>query len=82
MTTETTMNERSREADGSAYEPRFCNGEGPECPFCGREYTADEPHYHDEDGFTIECDECGNEFQVWPMIHITWRTEAVKQKGL
>ena len=61
---------------------RYCNGEGPECPHCFRIYTADEPYYYDERGFKIECNNCGNTFQVWPMISITWRTEAIKKHDI
>lgn len=51
--------------------------EGPKCPFCGRQYTADESHYFDESGFTNECDECENTIRVEPQISVSWRTVAV-----
>lgn len=59
---------------------RYCDGEGPECPHCGETYTADEPHYHDTHGFKMNCDGCGKEFQVWPNIEVTWRTESIPNK--
>ncbi len=59
-------------------ESRYSNGEGPECPYCEAVHPADESHYFDEGGFTIECSECGKEFQVWPSISVAWRTEPVK----
>jgi transcription elongation factor Elf1 len=44
--------------------------EGPKCPHCGRQYTADEPHYFDEMSFTeMDCDQCGEHFEV--EVHTT-----------
>lgn len=56
--------------------PRYTlsDGEGPICPFCERQFTADESHYFDEVGFEIECDECGNEIKILPQILTSWRT--------
>lgn len=50
--------------------------EGPRCPNpeCHRQYTADEPRYFDESGYPEECDECGMEFFVQPIISTSWRT--------
>jgi hypothetical protein len=48
-------------------------GEGPKCPYCGRQYTADEPHYYDEMNYTEEeCDNCGNTFDVEVHSSTTW----------
>ena len=47
--------------------------EGPKCPYCGRQYTADEPHYFDEMRYTEEeCDECGQTFDVSVYTETTW----------
>ena len=64
-------------SDATACSPRYCNGEGPECPYCGCCHTADESHYFDEGGFEIECNDCEREFKVWPNISVSWRTESV-----
>jgi hypothetical protein len=57
--------------------PRYSDGEGPECPYCGCVHTADESHYFDEGGFEIDCNDCEREFKVWPNIAVSWRTESV-----
>ncbi len=47
--------------------------EGPECPYCGRQYTADEPGYFDEQGYTEEtCDSCGETFDVSVYHSVSW----------
>lgn len=44
--------------------------EGPQCPYCQRQYTADEAYYFDENAYTQEtCDECGKTFSV--QVHTT-----------
>ena len=51
--------------------------EGPQCPFCGRQYTADESIYFDEMNYTSEdCDECGETFGVTVYTETTWTTFA------
>lgn len=58
--------DRARE---STYE-----GEGPKCPYCGRQYTADEACYYDERNYTEEtCDECGLTFDVEVCTFVNWR---------
>jgi|GEM_PF-3337308 len=50
---------------------------GPECPYCGRQYTPDEPHYYDESNYTEqECDDCGNTFMVEVYHSTSWTCEA------
>ena len=47
--------------------------EGPKCPCCGRQYTADEPGYYDEMRYTEEtCDNCGETFDVEVYTSTTW----------
>ena len=47
--------------------------EGPQCPHCKRQFTADEPFYYDEQGYTEqECDECGNTFDVEVQSTVAW----------
>ena len=58
--------------------------EGPRCPYCSRQYTADEPDYYDEQGYTEEtCDECEKTFDVAVYISTSWTCtarEALKEK--
>ena len=54
--------------------------EGPICPYCGRQYTADEVGYYDEMNYTSEtCDECGNEFSVSVYTSTSWTTSEAAQ---
>lgn len=51
------------------------SNEGPACPYCGDEVTADEGYYFDENRFTEgTCDACGAEYRVQVEIVTTWRT--------
>jgi len=55
------------------------SNEGPQCPYCGRQYTADEPGYYDEMNYTEEtCDSCGNKFSVDVCVSIAWLCEAIE----
>jgi hypothetical protein len=48
-------------------------GEGPKCPYCGRQFTADEAGYYEPRYTQDDCDECGETFEV-EVIHDThWR---------
>lgn len=52
--------------------------EGPQCPHCGRQFTADGPEYYDESQYTKdECDECGKEFSVSVCNSTSWTCEAM-----
>lgn len=52
--------------------------EGPECPHCGRQYTADGPHYFDEQNYTSEiCDECDKPFSVEVHVTTSWTCAAL-----
>ncbi len=54
------------------------SSEGPQCPHCGRQFTADESHYYDEMNYTEdECDECGKKFEVSVCTSVAWRCEAI-----
>lgn len=51
--------------------------EGPKCPHCGRQFTADEPHYFDESNYSEdECDSCGKAFKVEVCVSVAWRCYA------
>ena len=53
------------------------SNEGPQCPYCGRQYTADEADYYDEQGYTEEtCDECEKTFDVSVNISTSWTCTA------
>lgn len=50
-----------------------CESEGPKCPYCGRQYTADVQCYFDEERYTEEtCDSCGETFDVEVYTETTW----------
>jgi hypothetical protein len=53
---------------------RHCDAEGPICPHCDRQFTADEPSYY-ENG-TMECDECGKQFESRVDFSTSWTTFA------
>jgi transposase-like protein len=63
------------------------SGEGPQCPFCKRQYVADaDGWWYDKNNFAdgYKCDECGNTFDVEVEINITWsctRQEARDAKA-
>lgn len=58
----------------------YSDEEGPECPFCGAEWTADDPIYFDEKGFEDDCPDCGNHIRIQPETWTAWRTTAVAWK--
>jgi uncharacterized Zn-finger protein len=54
------------------------SNEGPQCPYCGRQYTADEPHYYDEMNYTEDdCDGCGKKFSVSVHTIVAWSCEPI-----
>ena len=61
-------------------EKTYEDGEGPKCPFCGRQWTADDPIYYDEDGFEDECDSCGNAVEIKPHLSVAWTTRPISWK--
>jgi DNA-directed RNA polymerase subunit RPC12/RpoP len=47
--------------------------EGPRCPYCSSQFTADEGCYYDESNYTEqECDECGKTFNVSVYTQTSW----------
>jgi hypothetical protein len=56
----------------------FEDGEGPRCPFCKTQWTADDPVYYDENGFEDECSECGNIIRIVPTISVSWTTTPIR----
>ena len=51
--------------------------EGPQCPHCGRQYTADESYYYQADYTEEECDECKNKFRVATEHTTSWTCEPI-----
>ncbi len=52
--------------------------EGPCCPYCLRQFTADDPGYYDEMNYTQdECDECGKTFSVSVHVSIAWSCDPI-----
>lgn len=54
-------------------------GEGPKCPYCGRQYTADKPIYYSDRYREETCDECGKTFDVEVCTSTDWRCTAREQ---
>lgn len=56
--------------------------EGPKCPYCGRQFTADEACYYDELRYTQDdCDECGRTFDVEVYHSVSWRCSPRDSDG-
>jgi transposase-like protein len=52
--------------------------EGPQCPYCERQYTADDGGYYDVSNYTEEiCDQCGKKFSVEVHISTSWTCEPI-----
>lgn len=53
--------------------------EGPQCPHCLRQFTADDRFYYDENNYTEDqCDECGGKFTVEVCHSTSWSCEAIE----
>lgn len=50
--------------------------EGPKCPYCGRQFTADEGSYFDDDYTEETCDECEQTFDVEVCTSTVWRCQT------
>jgi hypothetical protein len=60
---------------------RTYSTEGPQCPYCGRQFTADEGHYFDDNRYTEdECDECGKKFTVEVNHRTSWACQPIEEK--
>lgn len=56
------------------------SNEGPQCPYCDRQFTADESFYYDEMNYTEEtCDECGKKFEVRVCSTVAWACEPIEE---
>lgn len=57
--------------------------EGPQCPYCERQYTADDAGYYDEQNYTEEtCDECGKTFDVEVYHSVSWSCYTREEPAL
>lgn len=60
-------------------EYQYSNSEGPVCPHCGHQFTADEGLYFDSSSYTRdECDECGQTFAVEVDHSTSWTTRKIR----
>lgn len=51
--------------------------EGPKCPYCGFQCTADEAFFYDEQRFTeYECTDCEKTFDVEVCVSVSWTCNA------
>jgi uncharacterized Zn finger protein len=57
-----------------------CSTEGPVCPWCSALWTTDEAFYFDENGYELECDECGAVFAVEPCASWSWTSHLIVKK--
>lgn len=56
------------------------SNDGPECPYCGRQFVPDESYYYDEAAFTqMECDECRKTFKVEVHHSVSWRCDPIPE---
>lgn len=53
------------------------SNDGPECPYCGCQFVADETYYHDPSFTKMDCDECGKPFKVEVRHSVSWRCDAI-----
>ena len=57
------------------------SNEGPQCPYCERQITADEGCYYDESNYTHEtCGGCGQKFFVSVNTTTTWTCEPIENR--
>jgi transposase-like protein len=56
--------------------------EGPQCPHCQRQITADEPIYYDESRYTEDtCDGCGKLFAVLVYTSTSWTCSPIEDEA-
>lgn len=51
--------------------------DGPECPYCGREFTPDEGYYYEKAFTSMDCDECEKTFKVEVYHSTSWRCHPI-----
>lgn len=56
--------------------------EGPQCPHCNRQFTADEAVFFDAANYTSQgCDECGKTFKVSVYTSTSWTCEPLETEA-
>lgn len=54
--------------------------EGPVCPYCNYQLTADEPHHFNDMEYTEDnCPSCGKTFRVEVYHSVSWSCEPLTQ---
>lgn len=69
-----SKNNDNRPLPESTYEKE----EGPRCPFCGTQWTADDPMYFDESGFDDECPTCLSDIRIVPQTSVAWTVKPIR----
>ena len=54
--------------------------EGPQCPHCKAQLTADEAHYYSESYTEDTCQECEKPFKVNVYTETSWTCEPLEIK--
>jgi len=55
------------------------SNEGPQCPYCGNQFTADENYFYDEQNYTEQlCHYCHQVFDVEVFTSTSWTCTARK----
>lgn len=52
--------------------------QGPKCPHCQRQFTADEAHYYEPRYTEEKCDECGHKFNVEVNVTASWTCSTIE----
>ena len=53
--------------------------EGPQCPYCGRQYTADDGSYYNPAYTEETCDQCSKKFSVEVRTETTWTCDPIPE---
>src|SRR6185437_13304225 len=57
---------------------RTYSEEGPQCPHCGRQFTADDGAYYQNEYTEDDCDECGKKFSVEVCQTTSWSCDVIE----
>lgn len=56
------------------------SSEGPQCPYCGSQFTADEGFFYDESQYVEdECSDCGKKFKVEVNNSTSWTCMKIEE---
>lgn len=56
--------------------------EGPICPYCLRQFTADDSSYYNDNLTELDCDDCERTFCVSVYTSTSWTTNAKDSPGI